>query len=63
MYECHFSLNKKYRNTHFALNEEQQHPLTFTTLYLALLSTHVIHERANEREEGVCGEWIGLEWF
>jgi hypothetical protein len=26
MHECHFSLNTKYRNSLFTLNEEQQHP-------------------------------------
>jgi hypothetical protein len=35
MHEYHFSLNGKYINTHFALNEEQVGLLTYTTLYLA----------------------------
>jgi hypothetical protein len=35
MHEYHFSLNGKYINTHFALNEEQVELLTYTTLYLA----------------------------
>jgi hypothetical protein len=52
MHEYHLSLNRKYRNTHFALSEEQQHPLTFTTFNLALPSTHLIHKRANEIERG-----------
>jgi hypothetical protein len=26
MHECHFSLNRKYINAYFSLNEEQQHP-------------------------------------
>jgi hypothetical protein len=35
MQEYHFSLNGKYRNTHFAQNEEQVGILTHTTLYIA----------------------------
>jgi hypothetical protein len=60
MHEYHFSLNEKYKNTHFALNEEQVGLLTYITLYLALLTpTHgeerVLSKRVNERERGGIG--------
>jgi hypothetical protein len=35
MHEYHFSLNEKYKNTHFSLNDEQVGLLTHTTHYIA----------------------------
>jgi hypothetical protein len=50
VHEYHFSLNGKYKNTHFALNEEHTGLLTYITLYLALLTpTH--------GEERVLSNW------
>jgi hypothetical protein len=40
LHEYHFSLNEKYKNTHFALNEEQVGLLTYITLYLAPTHTY-----------------------
>jgi hypothetical protein len=59
MHEYHFSLNGKYRNTHFALNEEQAGLLTYITLYVAPTHTYTWRgetpskKKMREREE----EW------
>jgi hypothetical protein len=61
MHEYHFSLNGKYRNTHFALNEEQAGLLSYINPYLAPIHTYtwrggLLSKRENERgrRNGMC---------
>jgi hypothetical protein len=56
MHEYHLSLNGKYRNTHFALNEEQVGLLTYTTLYLASRPNYTWRVRKWERRG------LGMLW-
>jgi hypothetical protein len=56
MHEYHFSLNGKYRNTHFALNEEQVRLLIYITLYLAPTHTYTWRGTLSKRENERGGE-------